>query len=122
MPKAKLGKVTKVKLGSPGMVIRSALMTAMMCSTAAAAATHNGLPDSANQAIELADTICLASTGSDFTYRWQRSDWHAHLEGRRWKVWTGDEDAPVLVVFISNKGTSGCYVQYLAYHSMTRRP
>ena len=67
--------------------------------------------DDQQQAITIASNVCASTWGKAAQKQggaWEvkPSEWHARLDGPSWKVWTGKEASPVLLVHVPRTGQS----------------
>ena len=65
--------------------------------------------DDQQTAIAIASKACASSWGKAMkqqggTWKVEPSEWRARLDGQVWKVWTGDEAAPILLVYVPRSG------------------
>jgi hypothetical protein len=65
--------------------------------------------DDQQQAITIASQFCASTVGKTLQKQggaWEvkPSEWHARLDGPSWKVWTGKEASPVLLVHVPRTG------------------
>lgn len=65
--------------------------------------------DDQQQAIMIASQFCASTVGKTLQKQggaWEvkASEWHARLDGAVWKVWTGKEASPVLMVHVPRTG------------------
>ena len=74
--------------------------------------------DDQQQAIAIASNLCASTIGKALQKRggsWEvkASEWQGRLEGTSWKVWTGKEASPVLLVHVPQKGApSACEMHF----------
>ncbi|MDR3528238.1 MAG: hypothetical protein P4L57_13265 [Rhizomicrobium sp.] len=81
------------------------LFSAMLCGCVSTSAIDD------QQAIAIASKTCAATWAKTLQKEggaWQvgPSEWHARLDGSSWKVWTGDEASPVLLMRVPRSGRS----------------
>jgi len=79
--------------------------TAVLCGCASTQAIDD------QEAIAIASKVCASTWAKTLqkqggSWEVKASEWHARLDGSSWKVWTGDEASPVLLVRVPRSGSS----------------